>query len=193
MKRILEQYRAIFPTPAALVTSISSSGRANVATAGEVYMMSLEPLVVAVGFRPTRYTNVLIRESNEFVVNLPSKNILKAVDYCGMFSGRKIDKFKKTGLTAVPATYVRPPLIKECPINIECKVRAILTFGSHDIFVGDSLTIHADDRVIGCDGLPDLEKFGTIAFANQKYYLVEKLLGRFGFSHKNRPLKTQFS
>lgn len=190
MKRLLKSYRAIFPTPAALVTSISSSGKANIATAGEVYMMSLEPLVVAVGFRPARYTNKLIRESKEFVVNLPSKSLLKAVDYCGMVSGKRIDKFKKTGLTAVPATYVRPPLIKECPVNIECKVRAILAFGSHDIFVGDSLAIHADDEVIGYDGLPDVEKFGTIAFANQKYYLVEKLLGKTSFSRSKRRLKT---
>jgi flavin reductase (DIM6/NTAB) family NADH-FMN oxidoreductase RutF len=126
----------------------------------------------------------------EFVVNLPSKNLLEAIDYCGMVSGRKIDKFKRTGLTAVPASYVRAPLIKECPVNIECKVRAILTFGSHDIFVGDSLAIHADDKIIGYDGIPDIEKFGTISFANQKYYLVEKLLGKTGFSRNKRSLNT---
>jgi flavin reductase (DIM6/NTAB) family NADH-FMN oxidoreductase RutF len=189
MRKLLEQYRAVFPTPAALITSIGSSGRPNVATAGETYMMSLEPLVVAVGFRPKRYTNLLIRETMEFVVNLPKKNLLKAVDYCGMVSGRKIDKFKKTGLTAVPATYVRAPLIKECPVNIECRVRAILSFGSHDIFVGDSLAIHADNEVIGNDGIPDIGRFGTIAFANQKYYLVEKFLGKFGFSRNIRSIK----
>jgi flavin reductase (DIM6/NTAB) family NADH-FMN oxidoreductase RutF len=182
MKKLLDQYRAIFPTPSALVTSISSSGKANIATAGEVFMMSLKPLVVAVGFRPATFTNSLIRETREFVVNLPSKDLLNAVDYCGMISGREIEKFKEAGLTPVPAIHVKPPLIKECPVNIECKVRAIITFGSHDVFAGDSLAVHVDEEILGDDGLPDLEKFGTIAYASKKYYVVEKLMKEMGFS-----------
>ena len=186
MKKLLDQYRAIFPTPSALVTSISSSGKANIATAGEVFMMSLKPLVVAVGFRPARYTNSLIKETREFVVNLPSKNLLNAVDHCGMISGREIDKFEEAGLTPVPAIHVKPPLIKECPVNIECKVRAIITFGSHDVFAGDTLAIHVDEEVLGDDGLPDLEKFGAIAYANKKYYVVEKIMNKMGFSAANQ-------
>ena len=81
---------------------------------------------------------------------------------------------------------VKPPLIKECPVNIECKVRAIITFGSHDVFAGDTLAIHVDEEVMGDDGLPDLEKFGTIAYANNKYYVVEKLMNKMGFSKANQ-------
>jgi flavin reductase (DIM6/NTAB) family NADH-FMN oxidoreductase RutF len=187
MKKILKEYRAVFPTPAALITSTDDKGRSNIATAGEAFMMSLYPLVVAVGFRPATYTNGLIRGTREFVVNLPSGKILEAVDYCGSVSGRDVDKFKATGLTPMPAKYVKPPLIKECPVNIECRVRGIVTFGSHDVFAGDSLAIHADEEILGEDGLPDISKSPTIAYANNRYYAVGTLLGKHGFSAYRKP------
>ena len=126
MKRIVNPYRVIFPTPAALVTSIDADGKPNVATAGEVFMMSLHPLIVAAGFRPATYSNKLIHATKEFVANLPTKDILEAVDYCGSVSGREVDKFEATGLTPLPAKHVKPPLIEECPVNVECQVREII-------------------------------------------------------------------
>ena len=182
LKKILAQHRAIYPTPAALVTSVDNDGRPNVATAGEVFMMSLYPLIVAVGFRPATYTNKLIHATREFVVNLPKQEILRAVDYCGSVSGREIDKFKETGLTPLPAKHVRPPLIKECPVNVECKVKDIIRLGSHDVFAGDALAIHVDEEIIGEDGLPDLTKFNAFAYASRKYYAVTHFLARHGFS-----------
>jgi len=187
LKMMLDPYRVIFPTPAALVTSADADGKPNVATAGEVFMMSLRPLIVAVGFRPATYTNKLIHSTKEFVVNLPRQEILEAVDYCGSVTGRKVDKFEATGLTALPAKYVRPPLIKECPVNVECRVRDVIRLGSHDVFAGDVLTIHVDEEIIGDDGLPDLTKFITIAFASRKYYAVTQYLERLGFSVKLKP------
>jgi len=186
MKKILQEYRAVFPTPAALITSADEKGRANIATAGEAFMMSLHPLVVAVGFRPATYTNALIRRTGEFVVNLPSGEILEAVDYCGSASGRDVDKFNATGLTPLPAKHVRPPLIKECPVNIECRVRGIVAFGSHDVFAGDALAIHADEDILGGDGLPDISKCPTIAYANNKCYIVDKFIEEHGFSVKRK-------
>jgi len=186
MKKTLQEYRAVFPTPAALITSVDDRGRPNIATAGESFMMSLHPLVVAVGFRPATYTNGLIRKTGEFVVNLPSRDILEAVDYCGSTSGRNVDKFKATGLTPLPAKHVRPPLIKECPVNIECRVRGIVTFGSHDVFAGDSLAIHADEDILGGNGLPDISKCPTIAYANNKYYVVDTFIAEHGFSAKKK-------
>jgi len=191
MKKILKEYRAVFPTPAALITSVDDEGKPNIATAGEVFMMSLYPLVVAVGFRPATYTNGLISKTREFVVNLPSREILEAVDYCGCVSGREVDKFSSTGLTPLPAKFVRPPLIAECPVNIECRLRGIVTFGSHDVFAGDALAIHADEDIIGEDGLPDLSKCPTIAYANNKYYIVDTSLGDHGFSTKGKAKKSE--
>lgn len=189
VKVIVSPYRVIFPTPAALVTSIDEKGKANIATAGEAFMMSLNPLVVAVGFRPATYTNQLIHATKEFVVNLPKKEILKAVDYCGSVSGRRIDKFKATGLTPLPAKNVKPPLISECPVNIECRVREIITLGSHDVFAGDVLAIHVDEEIMGDDDLPDLTKFSAFAFASNKYYEITRYLEDNHFSTKRKTKK----
>jgi len=184
LKRIVSPYRVIFPTPAALVTSINTDGRANVATAGEVFMMSLHPVIVAVGFRPATYTNKLIHATKEFVVNLQKQEILRAVDYCGSVSGREVDKFAATGLTPLPSNYVKPPLIKECPVNVECKVRDIIRLGSHDIFAGNVLAIHVDEEIIGDNGEPDLTKFNAFAFASWKYYGITCFLEHMGFSKR---------
>lgn len=184
LKRVVAPYRAIFPTPAALVTTVDLKGNPNVATAGEVFMISLHPLIVAVGFRPATYTNELIHATKEFVVNLPRREILEAVDYCGSVSGRRVDKFEATGLTPMPAKHVRPPLIEECPVNVECRVRDIIHFEymDRDVFAGDTLVIHVDEHIIGEDGLPDLTKFETVAFASRKYYGITKLLEHMHFS-----------
>ncbi len=183
---MVDPYRVIFPTPAALVTSVDASGKPNVATAGEVFMISLRPLIVAVGFRPATLTNKLIHTGKEFVVNLPKQEILEAVDYCGCVSGKKVDKFKATGLTPLPAKYVRPPIIKECPVNIECRVRDTihLAYMDRDVFVGGTMAIHIDEEVIGEDGLPDLTKFNPIAFASKRYYSITRFLEHTRFSMK---------
>ena len=186
MKVTVSPYRVVFPTPAALVSSVAEDGKPNIATAGEAFMMSLNPLVVAVGFRPATYTNKLIHATGEFVVNLPTREILHAADYCGSVSGRRVDKFMATGLTPLPADHVKPPLIKECPVNIECKVREIVTYGSHDVFAGDVLAIHVDKEIIGEDGLPDLTKFHAFAFASNKYYEVTNYIEDNHFSTKRR-------
>jgi len=188
LKKVVAPYRAIFPTPAALVTSIDETGKPNVATAGEAFMISLRPLIVAVGFRFATYTNKLINTTREFVVNLPTEEILEAVDYCGSVSGREIDKFKATGLTPLPAKYVRPPIIKECPVNIECKVRDIIHFDymDRDVFAGDTPAIHIDEEILSEDGLPDLTRFTTIAFASNRYYRVKDFLEHTRFTIKNK-------
>lgn len=186
LKKIVAPYRAVFPTPAALVTSIDENGKPNVATAGEAFMISLRPLIVAVGFRFATYTNRLINTTREFVVNLPTEGILRAVDYCGSVSGREVDKFKASGLTPLPSKHVRPPIIKECPVNIECRVRDIIRFDymDRDVFAGDVLAIHIDEEIVGEDGLPDLTRFNTIAFASSRYYRVTDLLEHIRFSIK---------
>ena len=186
LKRVVEPYRAVFPTPAALVTTVDSGGCPNVATAGEVYMLCLHPLIVGVGFRRATYSNQLLHETGEFVVNLPSREVLWAVDYCGSVSGREVDKFKAAGLTPVPALHVKAPLVEECPVNIECRVRDVIHFGymDRDVFAGECLAVHIDEEVIGEDGLPDLTKFETVAFASQKYYAVKGFLEHMHFTRR---------
>jgi len=188
LKKLVSNYRVIFPTPAALVTSVDTKDRPNVATAGEVYMLSLRPLIIAVGFRPATYTNRLIHATKEFVVNLPREEILEAVDYCGSVSGREVNKFKATGLTPLPARHVKPPLIEECPVNVECRVRDTISFDymDRDVFAGDTLAVHIDEEIIGEDGLADPTQFNTIAFASRKYYRITDFLENIRFSTKSK-------
>jgi len=184
LKKIVKNYRVVFPTPAALVTSVDEQGKPNIATAGEVYMLSLNPLIVAVGFRPATYTNKLIHATREFVVNLPKKEILEKVDFCGCVSGKMVDKFTETGLTPLPAKYVKPPLVKECPVNIECRVLDVIHYPymDRDVFAGKTLAIHLDEEVIDENGFADLTKFKAIAFASNRYYQITSLLDRQNFS-----------
>jgi flavin reductase (DIM6/NTAB) family NADH-FMN oxidoreductase RutF len=188
LKRVVAAYRAIFPTPAALVTTVDAEGRPNIATAGEVYMLSLNPLIVGAGFRRATYTNKLLHETGEFVVNLPKRELLEAVDYCGSVSGREVDKFKATGLTPVPAKHVKAPLVGECPVNIECRVRNVVHFDymDRDVFASECLAVHIDEDIIGEDGLPNLTKFETIAFASWKYYAVREFLENIHFTVKRK-------
>jgi flavin reductase (DIM6/NTAB) family NADH-FMN oxidoreductase RutF len=152
-------YRPVYPTPAALVTSIAADGRPNVITLGEVFNISIEdPVIVGIAIRPQRYSHELIRRSGEFVVNLPTIAIAEKVTACGRCSGREVDKFALTGLTAVPATVVRPPLIDECPVNLECRLLDVRTIGDHDLFTGEVLVQHVNADVLAEDGSIDASK-----------------------------------
>lgn len=147
-KVIANPYRPVYPTPAALITCVDGDGKPNIITLGEVAMVSLNPTRVSVGTRPATYSNGLIKETGEFVINFPTVEIVDKVEFCGTRSGRDVDKFAETGLSAEPAIHVKPPLIKECPVNLECKVIGILSLGSHDLFIGDVLVMHAEEEYI---------------------------------------------
>jgi flavin reductase (DIM6/NTAB) family NADH-FMN oxidoreductase RutF len=149
-------------------------------------MLGLHPLIVGVGYRRATYSNRLLHETGEFVVNLPRRENLWAVDFCGSVSGREVDKFKAAGLTAVPARHLKAPLVREFPVNLECCVRDVIHFGymDRDVFAGECLAVHIDEDIIGEDGLPDLEKFETIAFASSKYYRVKGLLEHIRFARR---------
>lgn len=171
-KTIKNPFRPVYPTPAGLITCVDKDGKPNIVTLGEVAMASLFPTRVSIGLRPATYSNGLIKSSGEFVVNFPTIDIIDKVDFCGTTSGRNTDKFAETGLTPEPALYVSPPLIKECPVNLECKVVAVLSIGSHDLFIGDVLVMHAEEEII-VDlerGLIDPKKAGAVIFAMNKYW-----------------------
>ena len=189
MKKVVAPYRVVFPTPAALVTTADMNGNPNVATAGEVFMISLHPLIVAVGFRPATYTNELLHATKEFVVNLPRREILKAVDYCGCVSGRKVDKFKATGLTPLPAKHVKPPLIEECPVNIECLVKNKIPLGIHHLFLGEIVQVHVDQEILNEKGRIDFNKGSPFVYNQGEYWSLDKKIGTFGFSKKQNIIK----
>lgn len=170
MKIRRDLFRPVVPTPAALITCVSSEGRPNIITLGEVYMLALEPLTVGIGIRPRRYSYRLIAETREFVVNFPTVELAAATDYCGVTSGAEVDKFAATGLTPEAASAVSVPLIKECPLNLECRVRDILPMGSHHVFVGEVVATHVEPWALDEDGQLDPVRARALAFVGRSYW-----------------------
>jgi len=175
---------ALFPVPTVLVTCQLGEGEPNIITIAWTGVMNNIPPMVYIGVRPERYSHKMIRESGEYVINIPSVDWAEAVDYCGIVSGRDVNKFKEKGFTAVPAAHVKAPLIKECPVNIECKVQQVVSLGSHDIFIAEVLAVHYDENVLDENGIPDLDKIKPYAFCTGQYRAIADKLGTFGYSKK---------
>ena len=171
-KTITNPHRPIYPTPVGLITCVDTEGTPNIITLGEVAMVSLKPTRVSIGARPATYSNGLIKATGEFVINFPTVDIIDAVDFCGTWSGRDVDKFAETGLTPEPAIHVKPPLIKECPVNLECKLIGVLALGSHDLLIGDVLVMHAEEEIVidSKTTMLDLGKANGVIFAMEEYW-----------------------
>jgi flavin reductase (DIM6/NTAB) family NADH-FMN oxidoreductase RutF len=182
----IDPSRPVFPGPAALITSIDGAGKANIITLGEVFNISIfGPIILGIAMRPATYSHGLIKASKEFVVNLPGADIVDKVDRCGSVSGRTgIDKFEAFGLTPVPASRIRTPLISECPVNIECRLLEIQTIGDHDLFTGEAVIVHVDEDKIAEDGNPDVKALDSLVYMRGEYWTIGEQIGSHGFSHK---------
>ena len=164
----------------------------NIITVAWTGILNTNPAMVYISVRPTRYSYKLIKENNEFVINLTNKKLTYATDWCGVRTGAKYDKFKEMNLHKEKAQFVRCPLIKESPVAIECKVKDIVPLGSHDMFVAEVLSIDADEKYIDENGAFDISKCELIAYANGGYYPLGKKIGKFGFSvQKNKNKKNK--
>jgi len=176
------------PAPPALV-SCGTMEEHNVLTAAWTGIVNSEPPMTYVSIRPQRHSHHIIKESGEFVINLPTEAIVKATDLCGVKSGRDVDKFALAGLTAEPSNLVASPGIAECPISLECKVREIYSLGSHDMFLADIVAVDVDPKYVDEKGALHMEKAGLLAYAHGAYFGLGKQLGTFGFSVRKKPLK----
>jgi len=164
-KTQIKPKRPIYPTPAGLVTSVDEKGNPNIITLGEIFNISIsKPVILGIAIRKATYSHFLISKTQEYVVNLPTVDIIDKVLDCGSVSGRDVDKFEKTGLTPLTANKVKPPLIAECPINLECKVLGIQEVGDHDLFLGEVLVEHVDEDVLDENGKIIFEKLNGFAF-----------------------------
>ncbi len=189
MKKQIEQvFRPVNPSPAGLITSADENGKPNVLTLGEIFNISIrKPLIMGVAIRPATYSNGLIRKTGEFVINLTTADIVEKVDRCGSVSGRDgFDKFAAFGLTPMPATHVRPPLIQECPVNLECKLLSVQTVGDHDLFLGEVVAVHADEDKLDKDGNIDFEKLDILVYLTSSYWTLGRRLGSQGFTSRGR-------
>ena len=145
-KQLWKPGNMLYPLPVVMVSLADRDGRPNIITLAWVGTVCTNPPMVSISVRPERYSYPILKETGEFVINLTTKELAFATDYCGVKSGRDVDKFKEMGLTPIPASEVKAPMIKESPVNIECKVRQILPLGSHDMFLADVVAVHADEK-----------------------------------------------
>lgn len=169
---------ALYPLPAVLVTC--GVERPNVITLAWVGTFCSDPPSVGIGVRPERFSHGLIVETGEFVVNLPRSDQVDVVDYCGHVSGRTVDKWAACGLTAALASKVKTPLIAECPIALECRVTHHLSLGTHSLFIGEVVSVQADEAVLSEHGAVDYRKAGLLAYSAGHYWSLGELLGRYG-------------
>lgn len=175
------------PAPAVLV-SCGGAGewKPNLITIAWTGNVCSEPPMVSISVRPERHSFEIIRTMREFVINVPSLKQARAVDWCGVVSGRNEDKFAATGLTPASALKVRPPIVLECPLNIECRVRESLALGSHTMFVAEVVAVQVSAELLDSNGRLRLEREGLLAFAHGEYFALGRRVGKFGFSVRKR-------
>ena len=171
------------PVPVVMVSSGSKEGKANIMTAASAGTVNSEPPMISLSIRKSRYSHKLISETGEFVVNLVSKSLCKACDYCGVRGGENEDKFKSCGLTPVKAEGLEYAYaIKEAPVSISCVVKSVTELGSHDMFIGEIKSVTADSYLLDQNGKLCLENARLVAYNHGEYYLLGEKLGFFGYS-----------
>lgn len=172
----------LYPVPAVMVSCQRKGEKPNIITVAWAGTICSDPVMLSISVRKERYSHDIIRETKEFVVNLTTKDTCFATDYCGVKSGRDVDKFKEMKLTPVAASKVAAPLIDECPVNIECKVVEVKELGSHDMFIAEVVAVHADEAYMDEKGKFDLAKAEPIAYSHGEYYTLGEKVGKFGYS-----------
>lgn len=175
---------ALLPVPVVLVSTAAEGYRPNMITIAWTGIVNSDPPMVYVSVRPSRHSYEMIRKSGEFVINIPSAEQAEVVDFCGIVSGRDTDKFTETGLTPVSGARVRAPLIKEFPVNLECRVVERVALPTHDVFIGEVVAVQVNEEVLNEKGQPDMEKIKPYAFCLQQYRVVREKIGGYGYSKK---------
>lgn len=176
------------PAPPVLV-SCGTMEKPNVLTIAWCGTICTQPSMVSISVRPERYSYDLIKKSGEFVINLPTERLVKAIDWCGVKSGRDVNKFEACGLTAMPGARVDCPMVEESPVNMECRVTQIIPLGSHDLFLAEVVACNVDESLLDEKGKLCLEKAGLIAYSHGEYLTLGKTLGTFGYSVRKKPAK----
>lgn len=175
----------IYPIPAVMVSS-GDMENSNILTVAWTGILNTNPAQVYISVRPERYSHNIIEKTGEFAINLTNSRLAFATDWCGVKSGRNVDKFKEMNLTKQKLNHIKCPGIEESPVTIECKVKEVKKLGSHDMFIADVLSIDADEKYIDEKGAFDITKCDLIAYANGKYFEMGKQIGTFGYSVKKK-------
>ena len=176
------------PVPPTLVTC-GTMEHPNVLTIAWTGVLATHPPMTYISVRPSRYSYDLIRESGEFVINLPTSAMMKATDFCGVRSGRDVDKFAQCHLTPEPAQTVKAPLIAECPVSLECRVTATKELGTHTVFEAEITGVNVEEQYLDSKGKLNLQQCGLMAYAHGEYFALGRKLGNFGDSVRRKKKK----
>ena len=181
----------LYPVPAVMVSCQRGDEKPNIITVAWAGTICSDPAMVSISVRKERYSHNIIKESGEFVINLTTKRLCRATDYCGVRSGKDTDKFADMHLTPEKSVKINAPAIKESPVNIECKVKDIIELGSHDMFIAEVVAVNVDESLLDKKGTLHLEKAELVSYSHGQYYALGEHLGRFGLSliHISEPTR----
>jgi len=185
-KELWKPGNMLYPLPVVMVSMADKNGKPNIITIAWAGTVCTNPPMVSISVRPERYSYPILKETGEFVINLTTRELTFATDYCGVKSGRDVDKFKELGLTALPGKEVAAPLIGESPVNLECCVRQVTPLGSHHMFLADVVAVHADEKYMDEKRKFHLEKAEPIVYSHGAYLVCGEQLGTFGYSVKKQ-------
>ena len=176
----------VYPLPAVMVSCADKAGNSNIITVAWTGTVCTNPPMAYISVRPERHSYQMIRETGEFVINLTTTELAFATDFCGVRSGRDVDKFSEMKLTKEQGSVVAAPMIAESPVNIECKVREVQELGSHHMFLADVVAVHVDDQYMDEKQKFELGMAGLLAYSHGEYYNLGKQVGTFGYSVKKK-------
>lgn len=181
----------LYPVPSVMVSLGDMDGSSNIITVAWTGIVNTEPPMTYISVRPSRHSYAILKDAGEFVINLTTEKLAFACDFCGVRSGRDVDKFEKTQLTKRRAQLVKAPLIEESPVNLECKVKEILQLGSHHMFLSEIIAVNVSDEFLDETGKFHFEASKPICYSHGKYYTLGKALGKFGYSVQKNNSKNQ--
>lgn len=181
-KKVLSDIISFYPVPVVMASAGDIEGEKNITTISWTGIVSSKPHMVYISVRPERHSYNLIKNSGEFVINLVTKDLAYASDFCGTNSGKNIDKFKELNLTPEKASVVKCPIIKESPINIECRVKEILEYGTHHMFVGEVVSTMVNEDYVDGKNKLDFSKDEFAIYLNREYYSASNFIGKFAYS-----------
>ncbi len=190
-KQLWKPGNMIYPLPAVMVSVTDGEGHDNIITVAWTGTVCTNPAMAYISVRPSRYSYDMIRKTGEFVINLTTEKLAYATDFCGVRSGRDVDKFRKLNLTKEKAQFVSAPMIGEAPVSIECRVREVKELGSHDMFLADVLAVHADEAYMDKNNRFRLNDAGLLVYSHGEYLAGGRKVGTFGYSVKKKQQKKQ--
>lgn len=188
-KQVWKPGNMLYPLPAVMVSVTDGKGQDNIITIAWAGTVCTNPPMVSISVRPSCYSYEMLKETGEFVINLTTEDLAFATDFCGVRSGRDVDKFREMHLTKEKAQFVKAPMIGEAPVCIECRVREIKELGSHHMFLADVLAVHAEEEYMDEKGKFHLNLSKLLVYSHGKYLATGKCLGTFGFSVKKKKNK----